>query len=261
MKDQDLSPIQIIGSPIQIIGLRDLDRALADASQFEGLFSYWHGHANLKWPLRAEVFRKPPRGRAYPEITLIRSSMAQAESRSQRCPPGDDLVGWLMLARHYGQPTRLLDWSHNPLVGLYFTAQVAEDSGDADGCLWTIEPGRLNLQMMGERRLMTADEPLARELFQSAFDPECALRSNETARGKCYAIGMREIDARVLVQQGAFTIHADAGDLADLDVNYPNSDARAPWRRAFRVPRAAKGQVLQFLRELGIYTKALCSLT
>ena len=42
------------------------------------------------------------------------------------------------IAQHYGVPTRLIDWSENPLVGIYFA--IKDDKYDSeDGVIWVFE--------------------------------------------------------------------------------------------------------------------------
>jgi hypothetical protein len=103
----------------------------------------------------------------------------------------------------------------SPLVGLFFAVEDADVP--TDGALWALNPGFLNWYMVGSNRFMLPDDAEVQETVAQAYEPRPgpAKKALKKLAGRAVAVGTREIDPRVMVQQGAFTIHADGRDLAD----------------------------------------------
>lgn len=86
---------------------------------------------------------------------------------------------WLALAQHHGLPTRLLDWTRNPLVALYFACTGANDT---DAALYSLPaPSLLNTQQ--------EPDPFKVEVVRLVLPPH--------------------VTNRLTAQSGLFTIHPE----------------------------------------------------
>jgi hypothetical protein len=63
-----------------------------------------------------------PNRRAIENI-LLSKFQCLAALHLNNLPTPADITGWLSLMQHYGGPTRLMDWTECPFVGMYFAAR------------------------------------------------------------------------------------------------------------------------------------------
>lgn len=90
----------------------------------------FRGVNNSEYELIPSVGRLPALSSPDEELDREKALLEQFKMKSAlrvSCKPSNDWE-WLSLAQHYGLPTRLLDWSVNPLIALYFaTAHSPEE--------------------------------------------------------------------------------------------------------------------------------------
>jgi hypothetical protein len=89
------------------------------------------------------------RGAELAADALAKEERMRAQFTSRSMPlltgPPQNEWGYLFIMQHYGVPTRLLDWSENVFLGLYFALTVSATKGfRTDAALWILDPAGWN---------------------------------------------------------------------------------------------------------------------
>lgn len=213
----------------EITSVHDLLPHLS-GSQDETVGPLYRGHGDGRWELAPGLFRwhkKPVLSASWRnfEAKLLESFWLRAVAIT---PKPTDPAHQLAIAQHHGLPTRLLDWSRNPLASLAFAVAADASTAEYEGCLWEI---RTSATWSGKLKDVDPLEDVGHVV--KFFPPH--------------------MSPRIIAQHGCFTVHAlPEGNAPFVPLERRFLEGQAGLRlRRFDIPASKKQRIRHQLANLG----------
>ena len=225
----------------------ELDGDLERKGEAETL--WFRGHRCSNWKLVPKLYREEFKGADENEIRQEFQSRAQQLIQG-RLPA--DKWEWYFLMQHYGAPTRLLDWTDNPLVALYFALE--DHPGGCDAAVWVLNPWWMNKKL--RRGIEGPMLPGWSESDSYLRDMEDAFSGKAIPVRLPAAIDPPHVDRRLAAQGSRFVIFGKDQDL--MKVHALRLGSRKKRHIGFiKIPQDAIGAVQEDLENCGVTASAI----
>lgn len=185
-------------APFRITSLSDYFEVFK--SVMKGEIKFWfRGHSDFTWDLTPSALRYRREDKRDKALSLLSDFKRFVEIKLNNPPGVGEQLKWVQLAQHYGLPTRLLDWTQNASIALYFACLEP----DKNGLVFVLNPVDLNREA----------DPHRPRVFDVNFDADLidvylSLPGKRDPNGlKTIAIHPTWNSERIMIQQGVFTLH------------------------------------------------------
>jgi len=137
----------------------------------------------------------------------------------------EDHFDYLFFMQHNRVPTRLLDWSENPYIALYFALTSTASPPDEDAAVWVVNPTAWNRKSLGAQ--WGARGPLSLEDQEvSGYAPRLSIEIPQLRAMRDESVALYGISnsQRMVAQRGVFTVFGRGTDPMEKmyeDMNYP----------------------------------------
>lgn len=203
-------------------GWQDLMEFYERVKNTEGSWVF-RGQKRAEWGLETSIERAAKRFGVKPEKMpdlekgLVRRFKRQAKLYLQHIPKGDEddriSIEWLSLMRHYGAPTRIMDWTYSFFVAVHFAIEVTEP--DKPFAIWA-----LNRSWLVRRAEEALPDDLKEDVEKSYKDKRKTYMGDRvdtmnnilTHQPPCvlaYPMASYEVNERMFLQQGEFLAPGD----------------------------------------------------
>jgi hypothetical protein len=251
-------PLQVSSTPIHrpedLIALIRSQDTEAHERFFDFDVSVWYrGQADASHELTPGVFRKnflEARSFSGPVASMVsptefgvgfeRVFNAAFQRRAAAfLPPGVSLTEAYFLMQHHGMPTRLLDWSTNPLAALFFA--VNQDY-EKDGAVFILAPNELLNRGDLPSQPVGMDHCLVKNSVEHLF---CNPPEGFEFERMVLPVFPNLVAGRMFQQSSCFTLHLPGCDKIE-ELNYANV-------QKFIIPAREKHHIQLLLRRMGVH--------
>lgn len=177
--------------------------------------------------------------------------------KTMQADPGkeDSNLEYLFFMQHYSVPTRVLDWTDNPFIALYFalTSTSKDTTGNypEDAAVWLLDPiswneKTLHKQGWGKKGAFDLSENVKNGYAPRTSEDDLDLKAMHEGPAALYGIAN---NARMFAQRGVFTIFGRRQ--AAMEVIYDTDGYPAGSLKKFVIPKGDIDTLLSDLSAMG----------
>jgi len=160
--------------------------------------AWYRGHAHSDWPLLPSILRRKNGIKHERDLFAIFKTEGSHYLNHLSNPSSWEVLG---VMQHHRVPTRLLDWTKNINVALFFALKT----GAISPCLWIANPFSIS-------RASTGLNIIYDEADRVEFDYFEAVRDDHWPYGLPFSMAPPYSSNRIAQQEGCFTVHGMCAD-------------------------------------------------